>query len=92
MAQKPLVGHFVIDGNAVAVYIINNRVLHRIHLLRQNAAAVVFDDLMSAGPEESGIGTALALGHGVLGLVAVTGTVRGGKDGDLLKIFAADPV
>ena len=47
---------------------------------------------MGAGLEESGIGTALADRYGVLGLVAVAGTVRGGKDGDFLKIFAADPV
>ena len=54
MPQQSLMGHFVIGGDPVLVYIIHNRILHPVGFLRQDPAAVIFHHVMGACPEEPG--------------------------------------
>jgi len=90
--QKPLAGGLVVDADPALVYIINYRILRRVDLLRENAAAGVFHHVVSACPVKPGIGAPLLHRHRILRLVAVAVAVGGGENGDFFQILAADAV
>ena len=90
--QKPLAGGLVVDADPALVYIINYRILCRVDLLRENAAAGVFHHVVGTRPVESGVGAPLLHCHRILRLVAVAVAVGGGENGDFFQILAADAV
>ena len=92
MPQQTLMGSFIIDGNAVVVYIIYYKLLDFVCFRRQDQAAVVLHHPVGACPEKACVRPAFFAGHGVLGLIAVAVAGGCGQQRYFLQAFAADAV
>ena len=74
------------------VYIINNKILHPVGILRQDQAALVFHHGVGAGLEKARVNSALAACHGILCLVPVAMAIRGREDLHAFQAFPAQTV
>ena len=92
MPQQTLMGHFVIDGYMISVYIIHDNGLDLIGFFRQDQAALVFHHFVGACLEETGIGAVFLSCHRILSLVAVAVTGGCCQNRHGLQVFAAQTV
>ena len=85
-------GSFVIGTDPEFVGIGDDSVLHPVHFLWEDAAAVVFHHLVGAGLEKARVDPAVFGGHRVLGLIAVVFAGGRAQDRNILQLLTADAV
>ena len=83
---------FIIGRNVEAVHVVNDHILHPIHLLRQDHAPIIFDNLMRSRPEKPGKRPVFMAGNRILRLIAIALTGGCRQNRKLLQIFTAYPV